>query len=98
MTFTPPKGDVDRQPAIARAVALSQQQAWLFVPPSQTARAFVQFGSENPGPDGITEARFLVALRILHIPYREVNAGLLSAVVPSRRITTNQVAAVAPSA
>ena len=97
LTFTPPKGDVDRQPAIPRAVARSTQQAWLFVPPSQAASAFAQTGSENPGPDGITEARFLAALHTLHVPYRQVNAGLLSAVVPSRRVTTAEVAAVAPA-
>ena len=94
LTFTPAKGDVDRQPALARAVALSKQQAWLFVPPSQMTLAFAQFDSDIPGPDGITESRFLTALGILHVHYREVDAGVVSAVVPSRHITIDEVAAV----
>ena len=98
LTITPAKGDVDRQPAFARTVALSQQQAWLFVPPSQMSSAYAQFFSTIPGPDAITESRFLTALRILHVGYREVNAGVLSAVVPDRHITIAEVAAVPANA
>ena len=98
LTIAPAKGDVDRQPAFARTVALSQQQAWLFVPPSQMSSAYAQFFTTIPGPDAITESRFLTALRILHVGYREVNAGVLSAVVPDRHITIAEVAAVPANA
>ena len=94
LTITPAKGDVDRQPAFARTVALSQQQAWLFVPPSQMSSAYAQFFTTIPSHDTITESRFLTALRILHVGYSEVNAGVLSAVVPDRHITIAEVAAV----
>ena len=98
LTITPAKGDADRQPSFAQAVSLSQQQAWLFVPPSQMASAYAQFFTTIPGPDGITESRFLAALKILHVGYREVNAGILSAVVPNRHITIAEVAAVPANA
>jgi hypothetical protein len=98
LTITPAKGDVDRQPAFARTVALSHVQAWLFVPPSETTSAYAQFFTTIPGPDGITESRFLTALGILHVHYREINAGVLSAVVPSQDITINEVAAVPANA
>ncbi len=94
LTITPAKGDVDRQPQFARAVTRAAQQAWLFVPPSQMTAALAQFFSTIPGPDDITESRFLVALDILHVPYREVHAGILTAVVPDRHITIAEVAAV----
>jgi hypothetical protein len=98
LTITPAKGDVDRQPAFARTVALSPVQAWLFVPPSETTSAYAQFFTTIPGPDGITESRFLTALGILHVRYREINAGVLSAVVPSQHITIDEVAAVPANA
>ena len=98
LTITPAKGDVDRQPSLARAVSRSQEQAWLFVPPSQMTSAYAQFFTTIPGPDGITESRFLTALSILHVGYREINAGVLSAVVPSRHITVAEVAAVPANA
>ena len=98
LTITPAKGDVDRQPALARAVARSRQQAWLFVPPSQTSAEATQFFTTIPGPDDITESRFLATLRILHVRYRVVHAGILTAVVPARHITIDEVAAVPANA
>ena len=98
LSITPAKGDVDREPALARAVARSRQQAWLFVPPSQTTAEATQFFTTIPGPDDITESRFLATLRILHVRYRVVPAGIITAVVPARHITIDEVAAVPANA
>ena len=93
MTITPAAGDVDRQKAFDRTVDRAPHQAWLFVEPSRTEQGFTQFAPTPmiAGPDGITEARFLAALDALHVPYRQIDAGALSAVVPDRRVTVAEV-------
>jgi hypothetical protein len=95
LTVTTATGDVDRQKAFDRTVDAAPQQAWIFVPPSQMALGLSQFtgGSTIAGPDGIPEANFVAALRSLQVPYRTVDAGVLSAVIPARKVTVRQVQA-----
>jgi hypothetical protein len=95
MTVTTAPGDVDRQKAFDRTVDAAPEQAWIFVPPAQTQLGFFQFSptSTIAGPDGLTEAHFVSALRTLKVPYRTVDAGLLSAVIPGRKVTVPQVEA-----
>jgi hypothetical protein len=93
LTVATATGDVDRQKAFDRTVDAAPQQAWIFVPPSQSALGFTQFtgGTTNAGPDGIPEANFVAALRSLQVSYRTVDAGILSAVIPDRKVTVQQV-------
>jgi hypothetical protein len=95
LVVTPAKGDVDRQKDFDRQVAAAPQQAWIFVPPSQTEAGFTQFSATSTiaGPDGIPEQSFVNALRVLKVPYRVVPAGILTAVVPARKVTVGQVQA-----
>jgi hypothetical protein len=95
LTVTTALGDVDRQKAFDRTVDAAPHQAWIFVPPAQTHLGFSQFGptSSIAGPIGMTEAHFLAALQALKVPYRTVDAGILSAVIPERKVTVPQVVA-----
>jgi hypothetical protein len=95
MTITPAPGDVDRSAAIDAQVARAPHQAWLFVPPTRFATGFVQFSPTAVivGPRAVTPALFLVALGHLGIGYRTIPAGLLTAIVPDRNVTIDQVLA-----
>ena len=95
LTVTTAPGDVDRQRSFDRTVDAAPEQAWIFVPPAQTQLGFAQFSRTSviAGPDGMTEAHFVAALQALGVPYRTVDAGLLSAVIPLRRVTVRQVEA-----
>jgi hypothetical protein len=95
MTITPARGDVDRQKSFDRTVDAAPRQAWIFVPATQTSAGYGQF-STTPviaGPDGISETQFVAALRALNVPYRTVDAGIVSAVIPDRKVTVRQVEA-----
>ena len=95
MTITPARGDVDRQKSFDRTVDAAPRQAWIFVPATQTSAGYEQF-STTPviaGPDGISEAQFVAALQALNVPYRTVDAGIVSAVIPDRKVTVRQVEA-----
>jgi hypothetical protein len=93
LVLTPAKGDVDRQKDFDHLVAASRRQAWIFVPSSQTKAGFTQFSATSTiaGPDGIPEKSFVDALAALRVPYRIVPAGILTAVVPERKVTVAQV-------
>ncbi|HEY6425652.1 MAG TPA: hypothetical protein VIX84_00325, partial [Acidimicrobiales bacterium] len=95
LTVATAPGDVDRQKSFDRTVDAAPRQAWIFVPPAETQLGFSQFGptSSIAGPIGMTEAHFLAALQALKVPYRTVNAGILSAVIPERKVTVPQVVA-----
>jgi Dolichyl-phosphate-mannose-protein mannosyltransferase len=95
LTVTPAPGDVDRQRSFDRTVDAAPHQAWIFVPPAQTQLGYAQFSPTSviAGPDGMTEAHFVAALHTLRVPYRTVDAGLLSAVIPQRKVTVGQVEA-----
>jgi hypothetical protein len=93
LLLTPAKGDVDRQKDFDHLVATAPRQAWIFVPLSQTEAGFAQFSTTSTiqGPDGIPEKSFVDALAALKVPYRVVPAGILTAVVPARKVTVAQV-------
>lgn len=95
LTVATAPGDVDRQRSFDRTVDAAPQQAWIFVPPAQTQLGFAQFSRTSviAGPDGMTEADFVAALHALGVRYRTVDAGLLSAVIPQRKVTVRQVVA-----
>jgi hypothetical protein len=89
MTFSTARGDVDRHKAFDRVVDAATSQAWIFVPASEARIGYEQFSPTTmiAGPDGLTETDFLTALRSLKVPFRVVNAGIVSAVIPARKVT-----------
>jgi hypothetical protein len=95
MTFSTARGDVDRQKAFDRAVDAAPAQAWVFVPASEAQIGYRQFSPTAmiAGPDGMSETGFLAALRALKVPFRVVNAGIVTAVIPERRVTFSQALA-----
>jgi hypothetical protein len=95
MIISPAPGDVDRSATIDAQVAHAPHQAWLFVPPGTLATGYVQFSPTAVivGPRAVTPTLFLVALGHLGIGYRTIPAGLLTAIVPDRNVTIDQVLA-----
>jgi Dolichyl-phosphate-mannose-protein mannosyltransferase len=95
LTITTAPGDVDRQKSFDTTVDAAPEQAWIFVPPAELPIGLSQFSGASTiaGPDGISEADFVAALRALQVPYRSVDAGLLAAVIPDRKVTLRQVEA-----
>jgi len=93
LTIAPAHGDVDRSRTIDQEVARADQQAWLFVPRSQLAVGFSQFAGTAviDGPRAITQANFVVALGRLGVGHRTIDAGILQAVVPARKVTLKEV-------
>jgi hypothetical protein len=98
MTFTTARGDVDRHKAFDHVVEGESAQAWIFVPPSELDIGYRQFSPTAmiAGPDGIAEAHFLAVLRALGVPFRVVNAGIVSAVIPQRKVTISETMATVP--
>jgi hypothetical protein len=82
--------DVDRTPALARAVARSPHPAWLFYSPAGSAKAYALFAAAIPGAGTYTESSFEEALGKLGIGYKVVHVGPLDAVVPDRRVVNPQ--------
>jgi hypothetical protein len=95
MTFSTARGEVNRHKAFDRGVDTASEQAWIFVPPSETSVGYRQFSPTAmiAGPDGIPEAHFVAVLRALHVPFRVVNAGIVSAVIPRRKVTISEAMA-----
>jgi hypothetical protein len=95
LIITPAPGDVDRSRTLDAEVDRAPHQAWLFVLPAELPTGFVQFSSTSviDGPRAVTKPLFIAALGRLHIGYRTVPAGLLTAVVPDRNVTIYQVLA-----
>jgi hypothetical protein len=91
LRLTPVAGDTVRDPVLARSVAADPNAAWVFVPP--TALSLAQFGltTRIAGPDGISETKFTAALRRMGVPYREIDAGLIHAVIPGRPVSPGEV-------
>jgi hypothetical protein len=79
-------GDPDRWPALDAEVQGSPSQAWLFVTPD--AAGIEQFASTLAiqGPNGMTQSQFEAGLAHLGVPYRVVDAGLVTAVIPDRPV------------
>ena len=92
LALTVAGSDPVRSTAIDHEVRTSRDPAWLFVRPSEVALAETQLGtlSEIRGPGGLAENAFTTMLRREGIPYRIVEAGMLEAVVPSRRINPSE--------
>jgi hypothetical protein len=85
--------DVDRFTAIDGAVRRSSHPAWLFVPDTEATRDGTQFSVPNldVGPDTETESRFTARLMSLGVPYRVVDTGIVTAVIPARTVTPYEV-------
>jgi hypothetical protein len=82
----------DRSPTINAAVEHSRRPAWLFVGGRQVSVDGWQFSATTVGgPDGETEAMFVATLKHRHLPYRVVDAGILSAVIPATRVTPFEI-------
>jgi len=86
LTVATVRPDIQPCPAYADTVGRAPRAAWLFVPPSQAAEGIFEFGSVA-GPSGYDEEAFEGVLDSDHIAYRVVDAGLVEAVVPARRVT-----------
>lgn len=80
--------DPVRSSAIDHQVRTSAHPAWLFVRRSEIPLAETQLGtlSQVQGPGGLREGAFTAMLRREGVPYRVVDAGMLEAVVPDRRV------------
>ena len=91
LRLTPLAGDTVRDPALARSVAADPNAAWIFVAP--TGLSLAQFGitTRISGPNGISEAKFTAALDRMGVPYREIDADLIHAVIPGRPVLPAEV-------
>ena len=94
LTITTIGFDTNRSTSILDTVLASKRPAWLFVPPA-TARpvgAGIQFAGFplNVGPDQVPQSTFVATLNRLHIRYRVVHAGLVTAVIPGPAVTPRQ--------
>jgi Dolichyl-phosphate-mannose-protein mannosyltransferase len=76
--------DIDRWPSIDATVTTARKAAWIFVNPTVLTpdSVFPVVG----GPNGETEAVFLAGLKVAHIKYQIVNAGVLQAVVARQKV------------
>jgi hypothetical protein len=83
--------DRDRFPAIDQTVRRSPQAAWVFAPNPLPAEQIFGDSTFVVGPDGMTESQFLARLHSLGVPYRAVDAGILTAIIPSRTVTPTEV-------
>ena len=91
LRITTAGNDPDRWSALDAQVQASSSPAWLFVTPD--AAAINQFGSTFAiqGPNGEPQAQFVAELHHLGIPYRVVDAGLVTAVIPDRPVPPSTV-------
>jgi hypothetical protein len=69
-------------------VRAAPNAASLFVASHELRVGYWQYGltTEIAGPAGLKEEAFLAELRASHIGYREVRAGVLTAVIPDRSV------------
>lgn len=86
----------DRWVAEYLRVLSAPDPAWLFFAPDRITASEAAFASSAPGPYGYPESFFLAKLARLKIAYRIEHAGVLDAVVPSRRVTPADVGIPAP--
>jgi hypothetical protein len=91
LQITTAGNDVDRWQAQHAVVRQAKSQAWLFTTP--TGEAAAQFGAtvSIQGPNGMSQSQFLADLARLGVGYRTINAGLVQAVIPDRRVTPAEV-------
>jgi len=83
VTVSPSPLDVNRVPALFRAVTASKRAAWLFFAPGQIAQAAAAFSNPQPGPGVYSEQTFTAFLRAHRDAYHVVHLGVLDAVVPA---------------
>jgi hypothetical protein len=86
VAVSPSPLDDQRSIALARVVADSTPQAWLFFAPGHAAEAAAAFSNPEPGPDNYSQPAFTAYLTSRGIGYRVVHLGLLNAVVPDRPV------------
>ncbi len=81
--------DVDRSPAIDAAVRRGARPAYLFVPAADAVLGDYEFSAPKliVGPDSATESFFRARLEVLGVPYRVIDTGALTAIVPERTVT-----------
>jgi dolichyl-phosphate-mannose-protein mannosyltransferase len=89
LTVTTAGYDTDRFASIDDAVRRSVRPAWLFVPNAEAVRDGIQFSAPSlaVGPDTETESAFTARLDALGVPYRVVDTGVLTAIIPARAVT-----------
>ena len=97
LRITTAGADPDRWQAMDAEVQASPSPAWLFVTPD--APAIEQFASTLAiqGPNGMSQAQFEAELHHLGVPYRVVDAGLVTAVIPDRKVAPSAVGLGRPS-
>ncbi|MHB1887362.1 MAG: hypothetical protein ACYCVV_20715 [Acidimicrobiales bacterium] len=88
---TPPSPD--RLPSVRAAVRATRarHQAWIFVPPTLTARTEYAPTAIIEGPSGLQEATFIDDLHRLSIPSRVLHFAGANVVVCSRPVTLSEV-------
>jgi hypothetical protein len=97
VTATPP--DAIRSDAIASAVAGTAHPAWLFLGPSRADVTRTSAGFPDAGdPFGLTVTQFTQLLQRGGVPYRTEPVGTMIAVVPSVRLTPEDLRTLATSA
>ncbi|HVX23024.1 MAG TPA: glycosyltransferase family 39 protein [Acidimicrobiales bacterium] len=91
LQITTAGSDVNRWSALNTVVDDARSPAWLFVTPA--GQGPQQFGATVyiQGPDGLSQTAFVADLNRLGIGYRLVDAGLVRAVIPDRRVTPRQI-------
>lgn len=93
LEVTPVGADTVRSPTISRAVQQSKQQAWIFVAPRQLTAASQAFGGSTSvivGPAATPLSAFVARLQQLGIPYRTVETPLVTAILPSARVSPSE--------
>ena len=86
VTISPTPLDPRRSDSLARTVARSTPQAWLFFAPGHEAAAGVTFSNPEPGPGGYSQAAFTGYLALHGDGYRVVRLGVLDAVIPDHPV------------
>ena len=82
VTISPSPLDLRRSGRLARTVARSTPQAWLFFAPADEAAAAVTFSNPDPGPGGYSQPAFTAYLTAHGTSYQVVHLGVLNAVIP----------------
>jgi hypothetical protein len=86
VTISPTPLDPRRSDSLARTVARSTPQAWLFFAPGHELAAGVTFSNPEPGPGGYSQAAFTGYLALHGDGYRVVRLGVLDAVIPDHPV------------
>lgn len=82
VVISPSPLDPRRSDSLARTVARSTPQAWLFFAPGDELAAAATFSNPDPGPGGYSQAAFTGYLTAHGNRYRVIRLGVLDAVIP----------------